>query len=50
MQCNVSIFKIIFCRFSGIFNEKTTFKKFEEFYVQIQVQENQYNDEKETIN
>jgi len=46
IQCNVSIFKIIFCRFPGIFNENTTF---EEICLQIQEQENHYNDEKKKL-
>ena len=40
----------ILCRFPGIFIEKTTFEEFEEICEQIHKEyENQYNDEKQTI-
>ena len=42
------MFKTIFCRFSGIFNKKTTFREFEEFCEQIYKKKNN-NDKKETI-
>ena len=41
----MSLFTNIFCRFLGIFIEKTTFEEFEEICGDIQ-----YNDEKDIIN
>ena len=48
--CNVSLFTNIFCRFPGIFIEKTTFEVFVESCEQIHKNEEiQCNDGKEII-